>query len=97
MTNLNEGTKIENTTETASPVECLVILQNSVKTLREMKNVQCNDGNWNYDPYMHGMANGIIFALSLFDDKRPEYLEAPEEWLVDKPDLSKPITEPAAI
>ncbi len=71
----------------ASDVDVLVILQNSVKMLREMKEVQCSDGNWNYDPYMHGMANGLIFALCLFDDKPPEYFEAPKEWLKDKPDF----------
>lgn len=64
----------------------LVILRNSIKTLREMKDVQCSDGNWNYDPYMHGMANGMIFALSMFDDKAPEYLQAPKQWLRDLPD-----------
>ncbi len=62
-----------------------------VATLREMTAVQCNDGNWNYSAYMHGMANGMIFALSLFDDKRPEYLEAPEVWLEDVPNNEKPV------
>ena len=66
-------------------------LQNSLKTLREMLNVQCSNGNWNFDPYMHGMANGMIFALSLFDNKRPEYLEAPEVWLCDIPNNDKPV------
>jgi len=70
----------------ASQIECLVKLQNSVKTLRDMKDVQCNGGTWNYAPYMHGMANGMIFALSLFDEHCPEYLEAPEEWLEDNRD-----------
>jgi len=69
-----------------SDVERCVILNKSLECLREMKDVQCNDGNWNYDPYMHGMANGMIFALSLFENKRPEYLEAPEIWLKDRPD-----------
>jgi len=61
--------------------------QISIKVLREMVDIQCRDGNWNYDRYMHGMANGMIFALSLFDNKEPEYLEAPEEWLEDKKEL----------
>jgi hypothetical protein len=84
---MTDGThEDEASTVLADPVDVLVILQNSVNTLREMKDVQCNDGNWNYDPYMYGMANGMIFALSLFDDKPPEYLEAPEVWLKDLPD-----------
>ncbi len=54
-----------------------------IDVLREMTAIQCNDGNWNHDPYMHGMANGMIFALSLFQAKRPEYLEAPDIWCKD--------------
>lgn len=67
-------------------IEELRILRRSLQRLREMKDIQCSDGNWNYDPYMQGMANGIIFSLSLLDDKEPEYMEAPEEWLKDKKD-----------
>jgi len=62
-----------------------------VKTLEEMTAVQCSDGNWDYDEYMHGMANGMIFALSLFQDKRPEYLDAPKKWVKDTPNTDKPI------
>ena len=80
----------ENAEVSASELKHLVILQNSVKSLREMIDIQCSDGNWNYDPYMHGMANGMLFALSLFDDKRPEYLKAPEVWLKDVPNDEKP-------
>jgi len=32
---------------------------------------------------MHGMANGMIFALSLFSEGQPNYLDAPEKWLAD--------------
>jgi len=89
MTEQNTETT-DSTGREASDHERLVILQDAVKTLSEMKDVQCSDGNWNYDPYMHGMANGMIFALSLFDDKRPEYLEAPKVWLKDIPNDDKP-------
>ena len=64
-----------------------------VKTLKEMLAVQCSDGNWNYDPYMHGMANGMIFALSLFEGGRPEYLEAPDVWLKDVPNNENPVSD----
>jgi len=63
--------------------ERIVILEQALNTLREMKDVQCSDGNWNCNSYMHGMANGMIFAISLFDDKPPEYLKAPETWIAD--------------
>lgn len=67
------------------PNERLVILQDSLQALRNMTQVQCTDGNWNFDPYMHGMANGMIFALSLFEAGEPKYLDAPAEWLKDRP------------
>ncbi len=59
-------------------------------SLAEMVAVQCSDGNWNYDPYMHGMANGMIYALALIDDVEPEFLEAPGEWLADRPTIDLP-------
>jgi len=61
------------------------ILMKSIETLRDLKDIQCSDGNWNYDPYMHGMANGLIVALSLFEEGRVDFLNPPETWLKDKP------------
>ena len=59
------------------------VVKEKIKKLEEMTEVQCSDGNWNYDPYMHGMANGMIFSLSVMKDENPKYLEAPEKWLKD--------------
>jgi len=47
--------------------------------------IQCSDGNWDYDPYMHGMANGLLLAQSLFHSERVEFLKAPKVWGCDKP------------
>lgn len=52
-----------------------------LKDLREMVGIQGDNGNWNYDPYMHGMYNGMEFALSLMEDREPEFREAPKRWL----------------
>jgi len=52
-------------------------------SLKQMTDVQCWNGNWNYDGYMHGLANGMIFALALMEDKDPEFLNPPEVWLSD--------------
>jgi hypothetical protein len=75
-----------------SESEELEILRKSVNTLKECKKIQCIDGNWNYDPYMLGMANGLIFALSLFEKNvnGVEYLSTPDEWLRDKQSNSPP-------
>lgn len=64
----------------------------SIKALREMVKIQCSNGNWNYDPYMHGMANGLICALATMEGKEPEYLVAPEKWLYDSKISKKPIS-----
>ena len=60
-------------------------LENSLQTLRDLTQLQCSNGNWDYNSYMHGMANGLIFALSLFEAGEPKYLDAPIEWLEDRP------------
>jgi len=59
-------------------------LKKSVESLKDLKNVQCSDGNWNHDPYMHGMANGLILASSLFEAGEIEYLDRPDTWIKDK-------------
>ena len=57
-----------------------------IETLQEIAKIQGSNGNWNYDPYMHGMANGLILALAILTDKEPEFLNAPERWIRDDPD-----------
>jgi hypothetical protein len=54
-----------------------------IEELRDLVKIQCSDGTWNYDPYMLGMANGMILALALMEKKDPRYLSAPETWLKD--------------
>ncbi len=55
-----------------------------LSTLREMTDVQCTSGNWDYDNYMHGLANGMIYAISVIDDCPANFLDAPAVWLKDK-------------
>ena len=77
-----------NVTDPEINVDLLVTFQDSLKMLREILNIQCINGNWNSNPYMHGLANGMILALSLFDDKPPEYLVPPKVWLCDIPKVA---------
>lgn len=56
-----------------------------VESVRQMRNVQGMDGNWNFDPYMHGLFNGIEFSLSLIEVREPKFRDAPEKWLCDEP------------
>jgi len=59
-------------------------MEKNIKDLEEVTKTQCSDGNWNYDPYMHGMANGMLLALSFLKEEEPEFLHAPKKWLSDK-------------
>ncbi len=55
-----------------------------VQSLIDQIHIQSSYGNWNYDSYMHGMANGLICALSNFTGETPIYLEDPDKYLFDK-------------
>lgn len=56
-----------------------------LQKLKDMIKIQSTDGNWNHSQYMHGMANGMILALALLEDKDPVFLHAPDKWLCDRP------------
>ena len=63
-----------------------------VQDLRHMVEVQGRDGNWNCDPYMQGLYNGLEFALSIMEKREPQFRDAPEQWLADirvKPGLAE--------
>lgn len=59
--------------------------EKALSDLDNVTSIQCADGNWNYDPYMQGMANGLILAQSIIKGHEPSFLGAPPEWLSDKP------------
>jgi hypothetical protein len=71
-------------TKPADPRE-LVSVQQLLDEFDDLLGIACADGNWNYDPYMHGMANGMILMRSMVSGEEPKYLDAPEEWLEDRP------------
>lgn len=61
--------------------------------LENVTNIQCSNGNWNYDPYMLGMANGLILARAILTGEEAKFLGAPEEWLRDRhcdPEVTSP-------
>jgi hypothetical protein len=57
--------------------------QKSIDLVREMRDVQGTHGNWNFDPYMHGLYNGLEFAVSLLEKREPKFKSAPDKWLAD--------------
>jgi hypothetical protein len=56
-----------------------------IDSVRHMRDIQGVDGTWNYDPYMHGLYNGLEFAVSLLEQREPQFKDAPEKWLSDLP------------
>jgi len=60
-----------------------------IDKLRKAVETQGMDGNWNYDPYMHGLYNGMELALSILEERPHEFRAAPTAWLCDAPNLNK--------
>lgn len=59
-------------------------MKKRIKALEDQIKIQCANGNWNYDPYMHGLANGLILAHHTITGKQgsePSFLKAPRRWL----------------
>ena len=54
------------------------------KPMRDVKNalaIQGTTGNWDYDPYMHGMYNGMEFVIATLDGCAPDFRDAPAKWI----------------
>lgn len=68
-----------------------------IKDINDVLKVQGNDGNWNYDPYMQGMYNGMELIAAIAEKREPVFKNAPVEWLKDSPRslTDKPTAEEA--
>lgn len=75
VTDLAEGVKVEPFPPT--------------NVIQDLVNVQGSSGNWNYDPYMHGMYNGMELVLAVLERREPVYKTAPDVWLSDLPSSGK--------
>jgi len=50
-------------------------MESRFKKLKELRDIQGKDGNWNYDPYMRGMYNGMELAVATLENRDPVYKE----------------------
>jgi hypothetical protein len=66
-------------------------MEEKLAKLEELLKIQLQDGNWNYDPYMHGMANGLILAVAIMKDEEPKFLKASGEWLANRENETAPV------
>ena len=53
--------------------------------MKELLEVQGRDGNWNLDPYMQGMYNGMELMVALAEGRDPVFRKAPDNWLPAPP------------
>ncbi|RKY08521.1 MAG: hypothetical protein DRP56_03970 [Planctomycetota bacterium] len=56
-------------------------MRKQIEDLKKCVKTSCQSGNYDCNPYMHGMANGMILALAILEGKEPAYLDAPAKWL----------------
>lgn len=52
-------------------------------SMKEIKELQGEHGNWNYDEYSHGLYNGMEFMIAIAEGREPVFKSAPEVWLKD--------------
>lgn len=67
-------------------VDASLNLEKKLKTIEDLIKIQSGHGNWDYDPYMHGMLNGMIVIESCITGKQAKFVDAPEKWLIDSPE-----------
>ncbi len=53
----------------------------SVKVIKKAIKCRLEDKNWTSDAYSYGRVTGMIYVLSVFENKKPEYPKKPEVWL----------------
>ena len=59
------------------------MLLQRISDLEKVVETQCENGNWNYDHYMFGMANGLLLALAIMRGEEPKFLNLPLAWLCE--------------
>ena len=58
-----------------------------MSAINDLLRIQGIDGNWNYDPYMQGMYNGMEVVIAILEDREPVFKSAPEKWLINHKDV----------
>jgi hypothetical protein len=60
----------------------------NLEKLKEVKKIQCTKGNFDQSEYMRGLANGLILAVAIIEDKTPKYFKH-----VEKKEMGERISE----
>lgn len=66
-------------------------IEKRLQQLEKATEAQASDGTYNCNPYMWGLANGLILALHTMrgDTVEVPYKKKPDEWLDDRYEVLK--------
>lgn len=64
-------------------------LRKKLDSLKNVVEIQKGRGTCDISPYMHGMANGLILALSIMEDTEPEFIDRIKTYLCDTKNKGK--------
>lgn len=55
-------------------------VQDILDEFDDLLGIATSHGNWDFNPYLCGMANGMILMRAIIAGEDPEYMEAPNQW-----------------
>lgn len=61
---------------------------NKLEQLKQVHQVQAYRGNCDYSEYMLGLYNGLELALAIYEEREPNYKNAPKRFDCDPPEES---------
>lgn len=56
-----------------------------LKSLKTIRNIQGECGNWNSSEYQLGLYNGLELAVAIMDNLDPQLRDAPKTWVSSDP------------
>jgi hypothetical protein len=55
-------------------------MEDKIQAIKNLAEMQGNNGNWDNDPYMQGLYNGLEISLSILEGREPKFRNSPKKW-----------------
>ncbi len=55
--------------------------EKQLSDIADVCDIQGRTGNWDYDPYMQGMYNGMELIRAIVENRDPVFKSAPQKWM----------------
>lgn len=55
-------------------------VRKKIRDVKDLVDIAAAPGNYDFDPYMHGLANGLILVHAMLKGEEPVFLNPPERW-----------------